>query len=88
MVRRSRRTTRIGKLVELGRADAPVAAGLPRHDVDMVVRHVLAAVDAVVLEGEDPERRVGGEQGLRHVPRSRDDGRRLRVRQFQQCAAW
>lgn len=45
--------------MELGRPYSPIASGLPWHDVEMVVRHLLAAIHAIVLEGENSERLVG-----------------------------
>ena len=49
---------------ELRRTDAPVAALLPWHDMEMEVRGLLSAVDAVVLEGEDAEGPVGLDEGF------------------------
>ena len=47
--------------MELGRPYSPIASRLSRYDVEMVVRHFLAAVHAIVLEGENSERLIGCE---------------------------
>ncbi|HVH32489.1 MAG TPA: hypothetical protein VM847_00065, partial [Tahibacter sp.] len=49
---------------ELRRAYAPVAALLPRHDVEMEMRRFLPAVDPVVLERQYPERPVSRDERL------------------------
>lgn len=45
--------------MELGRPYSPIASGLSWHDVEMIVRHFLAAIHAIVLEGENSERLIG-----------------------------
>ena len=53
VVRRTSFAASTIKYGELRRSDAPVAAGLSWHHVEVVVGHFLAAVDAVVLKGQD-----------------------------------
>ena len=83
-MKRPGRTTSVRKLVQLARTDSPIASELSGHDVKVVVRHFLAAVHAVVLKRENPQRLVGCQQRMGHVSRGFDDGRSLFVSQLQQ----
>ena len=80
------RTTSVRKLVQLGRADSPIASELSGHDVKVVVRHFLAAIHTVVLKRENPQWLVGCQQRMGHVSRGFDDGRAFFVSQIQQSA--
>ena len=42
--------------MELGRPYTPIATLLPGYDVEVIVRHLLTAVDAVILERKNPKR--------------------------------
>ena len=83
-MKRPGRTTSVRKLVQLGRADSPIASELSGHDVKVVVRHFLAAVHTVVLKRENPQWLVGCQQRMGHVSRGFDDGRSFFVSQIQQ----
>ena len=72
--------------MELGRPYSPIASWLSWHDVEMVVWRDLAAIHAIVLEGENSERLIGCQQRLRHFSRRLDDSRPLLVGQIQQGA--
>ena len=85
-MKRPGRTTSVRKLVQLGRADSPIASALSGHDVKVVVRHFLAAVHTVVLKRENPQWLVGCEQRMGHVSRGFDNGRSFFVSQIQQRA--
>jgi hypothetical protein len=69
--------------MELGRPYSPITAGLSWHDVEMEVWRELAAIHAIVLEGENPERLIGYQQRLRNFSRCFDDSRSLLVGQIQ-----
>jgi len=83
-MQRPARTSGVRKRTQLGRPYPPVASRLPRHDVEVIVRHLLAAVHAVVLKREYSERLIGCQQRMRDFPRRLDHGRRFFIRQFQQ----
>ena len=83
-MKRPRRTTGVWELMQLGWPYSPVASGLPGHDMEVVVRHILAAVHALVLEREYSERLIGCQQRIRDFSRGPDHGCRFLVRQFQQ----
>ena len=85
-MQRPGRTTSVRKLVQLGRADSPIASALSGHDVKVVVRHFLAAVHTVVLKRENPQWLVGCQQRMGYVARGFDDRRSFFVSQFQQRA--
>ncbi len=43
---------------QLRRTDAPIATRLPGYNMEMVVRHFLAAVDTIILKSEYSQRLV------------------------------
>jgi hypothetical protein len=69
------RATGVGKLVQLGRTDSPIASGLSGHDVEVKVRHFLTAVHTVVLK---PARNDTALTDL-ELHRSNDGNRELRL---------
>lgn len=64
IVSRASLAARALKRCELRRSDTPVTSFLPGHDMEMIVRRFLSAVDAVVLEREDSERLVCLQESL------------------------
>ena len=73
------------KCGQLGWTNSPVATRLPGYNMEMVVRHFLAAVDAVVLESEYSQRLIGTDQREGQSPGGTDDLFRLVVTEIQQC---
>src|SRR5690606_2707390 len=79
VVRRSRHTACTRELVQLRRSDSPVTALLSRHDVIVIMRHFLSAVNVVVLVREYRERLVGVQHRVRDRSRRLHYCRALRI---------
>ena len=71
---------------ELRRPDAPIAAGLSRHYVKMIMRYFLSAKDTVVLKCQNAQRLIPADQRDSNPPGRPDDGGCLAFIQVQESA--
>jgi hypothetical protein len=51
---------------DVGKSEAPIAAGSARHDVQVKVRNLLTTANAVVLHSSTPSGQLAGISTMRH----------------------